>query len=71
VTEKLIELAKGAMLASATYHAEVERLRYEAWRKAPKVGKAKYEPEYDRQMLCQTFDDLFGSAVDAIRREAK
>ncbi len=68
--DRMVELAKGAMLAAATVHAETERLRWEAWRLDRSKGKKRWEPIVDRSSICATFDDIFSTAVEAIRRES-
>ena len=69
--ERLLELAKGAMLASAQVHADIERLRYEAWLADDTKGKKRWEPMIDRASIVATFEDLFHASVEALRKEAR
>jgi hypothetical protein len=68
--DRLIELAKGAMMAAATIHVDLEMRRYEQWRAAPKKGKHKWNPSIDRAALCDTMTDLFEQSVELVKQEA-
>jgi hypothetical protein len=68
-TDRIVELCKGAMMAAAQVHADREQKRYEAWKADRTKGKKRWEPHVDRAELIATFEDLFGSAMDAVRKE--
>lgn len=67
--DRIIDLAKGAMLAAATYHAETQRQRYEEHRRAPAKGKRKWNPQADIAEVHLTFEDFFDMSLRAVRRE--
>lgn len=69
-TERTLKLAEAAMMAAATHHAEIDRLRYEAWRAEKTKGKKRWEPMVDRAAMIATFQDLFRAAVEAVRKES-
>lgn len=71
-TQNLIELAKGAMLATTNYHAEMEKLRLAAWRLLPLAERKKkpFNPVADRDQMMITFEDLLGVAVDSVKEHS-
>lgn len=70
-TDRILEVARMAMNAAATVHAETERLRYETWRADKTKGKKRWEPQIDRASMVATFEDMFSAGVDALRKETR